>query len=168
MKSQDSLTRFLHTVQGESHLYENCSFVLVEDRFPVLAGHLLLVARRPWPSLADCSWPELNLTLSAIRSVLEGRGCYFMLEHGRRSLCISDDSPAHAHAHVVPLAEFNGFVEHDFRAFHDLKTTYGSIPADTEYLLWGNLRDGSAWYVKAPLTNAPKSIIRQRLALNAV
>ena len=100
---QDSLSEFLTRIQHENHLYEDDSFILVEDRSPVVPGHLLLVARVRNPSLADCALGAVASALSAIRSVLPGHGRYFVLEHGRRSLCVSAEAPrAHVHAQAPP------------------------------------------------------------------
>ena len=160
---KDSLSEFLTRIQRENRLYEDDSFILVQDRSPVVPGHLLLVALVRNPSLADCALGAVESAVAAIRSVLHGRGRYFVLEHGRRSLCVSAEAPAHAHAHVVPLEEFDGFSWQEVKTFPSMRAAYLSIPAQTEYLCWGDLGENSSWHLKAPLGSVPKSIIRERI-----
>src|SRR5262249_19775181 len=90
-------------------------------------------------------------------------GCeYSLFEHGHGQFCSSFGDLVYAHAHLLPSSNI-GRAEFDFgvaTSYPSILSALSSVPARSEYLLWGSL-SGSASLIVQP--SMPKRAIRQVL-----
>jgi diadenosine tetraphosphate (Ap4A) HIT family hydrolase len=160
MSAADSVDQFLERIGSETPVFRSETFVAVHDREPIVSGHLLLVSRIRYPSMADLppfTWPAFLDALIALG------GAYAYFEHGRRGLCIAESADAHAHAHVVPLLDSPTFELGPVQESSDVTAAYEIVPAGSEYLLWGRLDDAVPWRCIIKPTPTPKSVVRLTL-----
>lgn len=107
-------------IRDEAYLYRDGQLRIVQDREPIVPGHLLLVAERPVRSFADAGVGDsLDAVLHAEISPLPRRWLFY--ERGRARFCTSGFTNVHAHGHLLPIEYFKANVTQTLAA--DLAAT---------------------------------------------
>lgn len=93
----------------EESLFENSIFKVVNDRSPMVKGHLLVMSKQPYTSMI-----EVNDLINEYKKLLDSleekkliQDSYIMIERGRARFCTSGFTDSHAHAHIIPTNESN-------------------------------------------------------------
>lgn len=152
---------FLTKIIYEEQLCENDLFGIVPDAEPMVEGHYMFYLKEHLSSVADSDTKQVVRFIEQVfpEHVSGRRYAYF--ERGRASFCTSMNGVIHGHGHLVPafLEDMSGFFPYGFvEEFPDMQSAYDSVPAEGQYLIWGNL--GGRFYVLRNASELPKRTIR--------
>lgn len=155
----DPIVRILR----EARIFENEDVIAVEDREPIVPGHLLVVAKHSVSAFSDLAMPE-----EALRAAMgcdwagflrEGEDALFY-ERGRASFCTSGFTAQHAHLHLLPSGSFeSGAME---RLASLINATRFASPAQA----WSNARDHLGEYLLFGSTPGPVFLARPATTLH--
>lgn len=144
---------FVSRILNETCVCGNDEFRVVSDIDPIVPGHLLFFTVKRMASLADSN---VEATARFMRKVVSKKlgQSYAVIEHGRAPVCTSF-GVIHAHAHLIPMKEFNDVQTKLISGFEAIQHSsnigmaWRSIPVKATYLCWGKL-DGPMHYVCEP------------------
>lgn len=154
---------FRGRILNERVISGNESFRIVEDRDPVVPGHLLLFTFSEAPSFADSDSEALCDFLEGQFSNLYAGRRYLLVERGRARFCSSFGNIIHAHGHLAPEDTCGRIHLETEKAwkFQCLRDAFRVLKGENEYLLLGQI--GGNFQVVSPLHNKPKRLARMIL-----
>lgn len=110
MAADPNACPFCSLAHDEVLLAHNGDAILLNDRRPLMPGHLLIVSRDHIASFADATDGTRrhadDLQARAEEALLRTFGAAATYEHGRGPMCSSTGTgtgPIHAHRHVMPI-----------------------------------------------------------------
>lgn len=152
---------FLGRIQCEAIIAGNEHFRIVEDRDPIVPGHLLLFTLDELPSLADTAEGSLTSFLERDCSKIFAEETFLMVEKGRSRFCSSFGHVVHAHAHLVPLKNASNNFRFPKDRFYatSLNDALQKLRGSNQYLLMGHL--GGPFQLVANLQDSHKRLARR-------
>jgi diadenosine tetraphosphate (Ap4A) HIT family hydrolase len=157
---------FCGRILTEKVVADNKQFRIVEDKDPIVPGHLLLFALKEAKSLADSPFENLCDFLEEKLSTLFPNQRYWLVERGRGLFCSSFGNIIHAHGHLVPEDSCGQILLREEKAqkAESLRHAFEIVKGADEYLLAGQVKGG--FEVVYPLNNAPKRLARMIISNN--
>ena len=147
-------------LEETNHLY------LLEDNFPIVNKHLMIVSKSHVGCLGEypVEWfDEIDLLQVKVNRIYKGSP-FITYEHGRAGHCTkllnSEIQCEHQHLHFLPLdIDISKDLDKSFKkinlnSFRDVKEAYNR---HGEYLLFGNKNQIELWY---DLTDIPSHYLR--------